>query len=126
MRHNKQVSDLRKPQEMLIYASRRLANYPASRLVDAREHPDLFLLVITKGLQNNKWSRIDEVILCANKAPNAGIAGATARLGNAVSAQKNESKWSTYYFASPKVLLDFGRAGFGEFLFLRFIPPIPL
>ena len=61
-------------------------------------------------MQNNKWSRIDEVILCANKATNVGIAGATARLGNslprtrsvgAVSAQKNESKWSAYCFASP-------------------------
>ena len=31
MRHNKQVSDLREPQKMLFYASRRLDNYCASR-----------------------------------------------------------------------------------------------
>ena len=40
--------------------------------------------------------------MCAGKAPNAGIAEATARLGNAASAQKNDSKWGSYCCAIPK------------------------
>jgi len=46
----------------------------------------------TKGSRNNKLLKVDEVILCANKAKNVTIAGATVRLFNAVSVQKNESK----------------------------------
>ena len=44
---------------------------------------------------------IDEVILYNNKAKNAGIAIATARLFNEVSVQKNESKWLGYFITSP-------------------------
>ncbi len=40
---------------------------------------------------------IDEVILCDNKAKNAGIAIDTVRLFNEVSMQKNESKWAGYF-----------------------------
>ena len=45
---------------------------------------------------------IDEVILCDNKAKNAGIAVVTARLFNEVNVQKNESKQLDYFFTIPK------------------------
>ena len=45
---------------------------------------------------------IDEVILCDNKAKNAGIAIDTVRLFNEVSVQKNESKRLGYFFTIPK------------------------
>jgi hypothetical protein len=45
---------------------------------------------------------IDEVILCDNKAKNAGIAIATTRLFNKVRVQKNESKRAGYFIAIPK------------------------
>ena len=41
---------------------------------------------------------IDEVIMCDNKAKNAGIATQTVRLFNEVSVQKNESKRLGYLF----------------------------
>ena len=44
---------------------------------------------------------IDEVILCGNKAKNAGIAAVTTRLFNEVNAQKNKSKRSGYFFTMP-------------------------
>ena len=44
---------------------------------------------------------IDEVILCDNKAKNAGIAVVTARLFNEVNVQKNESKQLGYFFTIP-------------------------
>jgi len=47
---------------------------------------------------------IDEVILCDNKAKNAGIAIATAKLFNKVSVQKNESKRAGYFITIPKAL----------------------
>ena len=46
---------------------------------------------------------IDEVILCDNKAKNAGIAIDTVRLFNEVSVQKNESKRLGYFFTIPKL-----------------------
>jgi hypothetical protein len=49
---------------------------------------------------------IDEVILCHNKAKNAGIAIDTARLFNEVSVQKNESKRVGYFITIPKRKLD--------------------
>ena len=48
---------------------------------------------------------IDEVILCDNKAKNAGIAIDTVRLFNEVSVQKNESKRLGYFFTIPKYSL---------------------
>ena len=45
---------------------------------------------------------IDEVILCDNKAKNAGIAIDTARFFNEVSVQKNESKRAGYFITIPK------------------------
>ncbi len=45
---------------------------------------------------------IDEIILCDNKAKNAGIAIDTVRLFNEVSVQKNESKQLGYFFSIPK------------------------
>ncbi len=47
---------------------------------------------------------IDEVILCDNKAKNAVIAIAIARLFNAVSVQKNELKWLGYFITIPKAI----------------------
>ena len=44
---------------------------------------------------------IDEVVLCGNKAKNAGIAAVTARLFNEVNAQKNKSKQLDYFFTMP-------------------------
>jgi len=45
---------------------------------------------------------IDKVILCDNKAKNAGIAMDTVRLFNEVSVQKNESKRAGYFITIPK------------------------
>ncbi len=45
---------------------------------------------------------IDVIILCDNKAKNAGIAIVTARLFNEVSVQENESKRLGYFFTIPK------------------------
>ena len=45
---------------------------------------------------------IDEVILCDNKAKNAGIAIDTVRLFDEVSVQKNESKLAGYFITIPK------------------------
>jgi len=45
---------------------------------------------------------IDEVILCDNKAKNAGIAIDAVRLFNKVSVQKNESKRLGYFITIPK------------------------
>ncbi len=50
---------------------------------------------------------IDEVILCDNKAKNAGIAVVTARLFNEVNVQKNESKQLGYFFTIPKPQFDY-------------------
>ncbi len=47
---------------------------------------------------------IDEVILCDNKAKNAGITIDTVRLFNEVSVQKNESKRLGYFFTIPKFI----------------------
>jgi hypothetical protein len=47
----------------------------------------------------------DEIILCDNKAKNAGIAIDTVRLFNEVSVQKNESKWAGYFITIPWHLL---------------------
>ena len=44
---------------------------------------------------------IDEVILCDNKAKNAGIAIDTVRLFNEVSVQKNELKRLGYFLTIP-------------------------
>jgi len=53
---------------------------------------------------------INEIILCDNKAKNAGITYPahtgvidTARLFNEVNVQKNESKRLDYFFTIPKV-----------------------
>jgi hypothetical protein len=56
----------------------------------------------TKALLRNKLGRAGEVILCANKAKNTGIAKATARLFNAVSVQKNKSEWLSCFVTKPK------------------------
>jgi hypothetical protein len=45
----------------------------------------------------------DEIILCDNKAKNAGIAIDTVRLFNEVSVQKNESKRAGYFITIPKI-----------------------
>ncbi len=45
--------------------------------------------------------RIDDVILCSNKAKNAALALAKARLFNEVSAQNNKSKCTGYFITSP-------------------------
>ena len=45
---------------------------------------------------------IDEVILCDNKAKNAGIDIDTVRLFNEASVQKNESKRLDYFFTIHK------------------------
>jgi hypothetical protein len=55
-----------------------------------------------KALLRNKLGRAGEVILCANKAKNTGIAKATARLFNAVSVQKNKSEWLSCFVTKPK------------------------
>jgi len=47
---------------------------------------------------------IDEVILCDNKAKNAGIAIDTVRLFNEVSVQKNESKRAGYFITISKFI----------------------
>ena len=45
---------------------------------------------------------IDEVILCDNKAKNAGIAIDMVRLFNEVSVQKNESKRAGYFSSGQR------------------------
>ena len=44
----------------------------------------------------------DEIILCDNKAKNAGLAIDTARLFNEFSVQKNESEQAGYFITIPK------------------------
>ena len=56
-----------------------------------------------KALLRNKLDKTGEVILCNNKAKNADIAIAMARLFNAVSVQKNKSEWSSYFVTMPKI-----------------------
>jgi hypothetical protein len=60
--------------------------------------PEFFNL---QALLRNKLGRAGEVILCANKAKNTGIAKATARLFNAVSVQKNKSEWLSCFVTKP-------------------------
>jgi len=59
-------------------------------------------MVKDKGLLWNKLTKAGEVILCNNKAKNADIALATARLFNEVSAQNNESERASYSITIPK------------------------
>ena len=47
-------------------------------------------------------TRVDEVILCGNKAINADLAAVTARLFNEVKTQKNKLKQLGYFFTMPK------------------------
>ena len=46
-------------------------------------------------------TRIDEVILCDNKAKNVGVAIDMVRLLNEDSVQKNKSKWTGYFITIP-------------------------
>jgi hypothetical protein len=55
----------------------------------------------SKGLLWNKLTKVGEVILCNNKAKNADIALAKARLFNEVSVQKNESERASYSIIIP-------------------------
>ena len=55
-----------------------------------------------KALLRNKLGKAGDVILCDNKAKNAGIAIAMTRLFNAISVQKNKTEWSSYFVTMPK------------------------
>lgn len=54
-----------------------------------------------KALLRNKLDKTGDVILCDNKAKNAGIAIAMTMLFNAVSVQKNKPEWSSYFVTMP-------------------------
>ncbi|MCF6332672.1 MAG: hypothetical protein L3J11_05250 [Draconibacterium sp.] len=62
-------------------------------------------LKIAKALLQNKLDKAGDVILCDNKAKNAVIAIAIARLFNAVSVQKNKPEWSCYFVTMPNFQL---------------------
>lgn len=62
-----------------------------------------FTIAEAKALLRNKLDKTGDVILCDNKAKNAGIATAMTRLFNAVSVQKNKPEWLSYFVAMPKV-----------------------
>ncbi len=64
--------------------------------------PRKFTSITPKALLQNKLDKAGDIILCNNKAKNAGIAVAMTRFFNAVSVQKNKPEWSSYFVTMPK------------------------